>query len=163
MNKVRLPVFLLALLFAAGTAHASPWAEGKTYGEKTGGKAVFGVKNTLLGWTAFWTEQVKYGYYLEKKTAWEGMMHGIAKSVLYTGTGAIQLVTFPIPVDFPNMGEGVLQTSVRGQAEREQGKKLSSQEVIAGDAMKSELNDAAAFGPGDAQPAEPAAEEKPAA
>lgn len=108
---------------------SSPWSEKETYAEKTGGKAVFGVKNTLLGWTAIFTETVKYQYYLEKKQGWEGFCYGISKSVLYTATGAIQLVTFPIPVDFPNMGEGVLHTSVKEQAEREQGKKQSPEDA----------------------------------
>jgi len=118
-----------ALVLLSQNGWSSPWAEKETYGEKTGGKAVFGVKNTLLGWTAIFTETVKYEYYLEKKKGWEGFCYGISKSVLYTATGAIQLVTFPIPVDFPNMGEGVLNSSVKEQAEREQGKKATPDEL----------------------------------
>jgi hypothetical protein len=76
-----------------------------------------------LGWTAIFTETVKYDYYLEKRKGWEGFCYGISKSVLYTATGAIQLVTFPIPVDFPDIGEGVLHTSMQDQAAREQAKK----------------------------------------
>ncbi|HCM41939.1 MAG TPA: hypothetical protein PLY88_07755 [Candidatus Omnitrophota bacterium] len=122
MKKI-LTLFFAACLLIQQTGSASPWSEGKNYSEKTGGKAVFGVKNTLLGWTAIFTETIKYEYHLEKKKGWEGFCVGIAKSVLYTATGAIHLVTFPIPVDFPNMGEGVLHSSVKEQAEREEGKK----------------------------------------
>lgn len=129
-------IFALSLL--SSSAIASPWAEGKTYGEKAGGKAVFGVKNLLLGWTALFTESSKYEYYMEKKKSWEGLCYGISKTVLYTATGAIHLLTFPFPVDFPNVGEGVLETSVKEQAERAQSIKASSQE-ISSDAMKSEV------------------------
>ena len=127
--KKALTLFFIACLLIQQTGSASPWAEGKNYSEKTGGKALFGVKNTLLGWTAIFTETIKYEYYLEKKKGWEGLCVGAAKAVLYTATGAIHFVTFPIPVDFPNMGEGVLHSSVKEQAEREQGKKLSPEEV----------------------------------
>jgi len=127
MNK-KLSAILLSLLLIASPAWCSPWAEKETYGAKTGGKAIFGAKNLLLGWTALFTEPVKYRYYLEKKKSWEGLCVGISKTVLYTATGAIHLVTFPIPVDFPNMGEGVLNSSVKEQAEREQGKKKPTSE-----------------------------------
>ncbi len=40
-------------------------------------------------------------------TEWEGFCTGIARSVFYTGSGLIQLVTFPIPVDFPDVGTGI--------------------------------------------------------
>lgn len=117
-------IFLFSVLLLTGqNGWSSPWSEGKNYGEKTGDKAIFGVKNTLLGWTAIFTETVKYEHYLEKKKGWEGLCIGIAKSIIYTANGAVHLVTFPIPVDFPDMGEGVLHTSVKDQAEREQGKK----------------------------------------
>lgn len=125
--KKAFTLFFIACLLIQQTGSASPWSEGKNYSEKTGGKALFGVKNTLLGWTAIFTETIKYEYYLEKKKGWEGLCYGIAKSVLYTATGAIHLVTFPIPVDFPNMGEGVLHSSVKEQAEREEGKKVIPQ------------------------------------
>ncbi len=121
--KIKFLAFFFAIILTAQTGWTSPWAEGKTYGEKVGGKAIFGAKNLLLGWTSLFTEPVKYGYFLEKKKSWEGLCYGISKTVLYTATGAIHLVTFPIPVDFPNMGEGVLETSMKDQAAREQGKK----------------------------------------
>lgn len=129
-NTLKKLTFLaLALVLLSAPASSSPWVDGKDYGEKAGGKAVFGMKNLLLGWTAFFTEPVKYQYFLEKKKIWEGLCYGISKSVLYTATGAIHLVTFPIPVDFPNMGEGVLHSSVKEQAEREQPKTKATQTV----------------------------------
>ena len=127
MNK-KFSAILLSLVLIASPAWCSPWAEMETYGAKTGGKAIFGAKNLLLGWTALFTEPVKYRYYIEKKKSWEGLWIGVSKTVLYTATGAIHLVTFPIPVDFPNMGEGVLNSSVKEQAEREQIKKKQSLE-----------------------------------
>ncbi len=137
--KNKFLILLIAFTLIALPGWASPWAEGETYGEKTCGKFVFGAKNLLLGWTALFTEPVKYGYYLEKKESWEGFCHGISKTVLYTATGAIHLVTFPIPVDFPDMGEGVLETSMKDQAAREQGKKKTSPVELSSDAMNSSL------------------------
>lgn len=139
MKKISSFLFL-SLFFLTQVCGASPWAEGETYGEKAGGKAVFGLKNTLLGWTAIFTETVKYDYYLEKKEGWEGFCYGISKSVLYTATGAIQLVTFPIPVDFPNLGEGVLHTSIKDQAAREQTPKKSSPEELRPEAISAAID-----------------------
>lgn len=141
--KNKFPALLILFLLLASTGWSSPWAEKPTYSEKIGGKAVFGMKNLLLGWTAWFTEPVKYQYYLEKKKGWEGLCYGISKSVLYTATGAIHLVTFPIPVDFPNMGEGVLETSVKDQAAKEQLKKTTSDPVLTSDTVQKEIPAAA--------------------
>ena len=127
--KYKFLAFFILISLLAQTGWTSPWAEKESYGDKVCGKAIFGSKNLLLGWTALFTEPVKYGYFLEKKESWEGLCHGIAKAVIYTATGAIQLVTFPIPVDLPNMGEGVLETSMKDQATREQGKKTAVPEA----------------------------------
>lgn len=124
--KKKIFTLLLASLLLSQSAWTSPWAKEESYGDKVGGKAVFGLKNLFLGWTAIFTEPVKYNYFLEKKEGWEGLCHGISKAVLYTATGAIHLVTFPIPLDLPNMGEGVLETSMKDQAAREQGKKTAT-------------------------------------
>ncbi len=43
----------------------------------------------------------------QHETPWTGFCVGIGKAVVYTATGLIQLVTFPIPVDFPNVGLGM--------------------------------------------------------
>ncbi len=148
--KIKFTALFLALITLSSPAQSSPWAEKETYGEKAGGKAIFGAKNLLLGWTTLFTEPVKYRYYLEKKKSWQGLCVGISKTVLYTATGAIQLVTFPIPVDFPNMGEGVLNSSIKEQAEREQGKKKDASnlsETVTVDAQTEEKSPAPALKP----------------
>lgn len=122
-------IFILLSLVLCQPVWSSPWSEKETYGQKIGGKAVFGLKNTLLGWTAIPTETIKYEYYLEGKKGWEGFCIGIAKSVIYTATGAIHLVTFPLPVDFPDMGEGVLHSSVKEQAARQEGLKTDAEKA----------------------------------
>lgn len=84
-------------------AMASPWADQEGYGAKTGGKLVFGLKHTLFSWMNPWAEAHDPVY----ETPWTGFCAGIGKSVIYTAAGAIQLITFPIPVDFPNVGLGM--------------------------------------------------------
>jgi len=97
----------LAAFLICQTAYASPWAEKKSYGEKTAGKFLFGLKNATLGWTEIFTEPQEHKYQLQR-AEWEGLCNGISKSVFYTANGLIHLATFPIPVDFPDMGEGTL-------------------------------------------------------
>ncbi len=84
-------------------ASASPWAEKQGYFAKTGGKALFGLKNSLMGWMAMFAESKEPGY----ATEWNGFCVGLAKAMIYTPSGLIQLATFPIPVDFPNIGRGI--------------------------------------------------------
>jgi hypothetical protein len=84
-------------------ALASPWADKEGYGAKTGGKFVFGLKHTLFSVFNPWAEAHDPVY----ESPWTGFCAGIGKSVVYTAAGAIQLVTFPIPVDFPNIGLGM--------------------------------------------------------
>lgn len=84
-------------------AFASPWAEKEGYGAKTGGKLVFGLKHTLFSVFNPWAEAHDPVY----ESPWTGFCAGIGKSVVYTAAGAIQLVTFPIPVDFPDVGLGM--------------------------------------------------------
>lgn len=98
---------LLCALLSSPAVYASPWAEKQTYGGKTAGKFLFGLKNSLLGWTAIFTQPADHKYDL-KKTAWEGMCNGIAETLLFTGTGLLHLATFPIPADIPDIGNGVL-------------------------------------------------------
>jgi hypothetical protein len=129
--KHKFLAFFITIIVLAQPGWTSPWVDGKTYAEKTSGKFIFGAKNLLLGWTALFTEPVKYGYFLEKKKSWEGLCVGISKAVLYTTTGAIHLVTFPIPIDIPNMGEGILETSIKDQAAREQTKKTAPSPMVA--------------------------------
>ena len=140
--KKKIFTLLLLLTLLSQSAWTSPWAKGETYGDKVGGKAVFGMKNLFLGWTALFTEPVKYNYFLEKKEGWEGLCYGISKAVLYTATGAIQLVTFPIPLDLPNIGEGVLETSMKDQAAREQGKKVTPTSPITAENSEVKVSEA---------------------
>lgn len=82
---------------------ASPWMEKQSTGEKIWGKFCFGMKNTLLGWMTPWAEARNPKY----KTQWVGYSAGIGEGVLYMTGGVIQLATFFIPVDFPDMGYGL--------------------------------------------------------
>lgn len=91
------------LLCSPQSAQASPWAEHQGYFSKTGGKFLFGLRNSLLSWAAPWTEANEPVYRRE----WEGFCVGIGKTVVYTAAGLIQLATFPIPLDFPNVGLGM--------------------------------------------------------
>lgn len=93
---------MLLITFAA-PAQASPWAKKEGYWPKTGGKFVFGLKHSLFSWTSWWTESKEPKYDKE----WEGFNVGIGKTVVYTAAGLIQLATFFIPVDFPNIGIGI--------------------------------------------------------
>ena len=51
MKKILSLVLVLSMVLAPSAFAASPWADGKTYGEKVSGKLAFGLTNTLLGWT----------------------------------------------------------------------------------------------------------------
>lgn len=102
MKKISL-IALLILIAGAPSLAASPWAENLTYGSRVRGKLGYGLKNFFLGWTAMFIEpyQPKYG------KPWEGFCVGIAQTVFYSTNGLIHLATFPIPVDFPDMGRGI--------------------------------------------------------
>ena len=106
-NKFRgigLGAAVLVMIMASSPAvQASPWAENEGYLAKTGGKLMFGLKHTLFSWLAPWPEAHDPRY----ATQWEGFCMGIGKIVIYTATGILQLATFPIPVDFPDIGEGL--------------------------------------------------------
>ena len=105
-NK-RLIVLLAALgLFfslAAPSQAASPWTKETTYGGKTLGKLGFGLKNTLFGWMTPWNESWNPKY----PNAWTGFSAGIGGMVVNTTAGLVQLSTFFIPVDFPDVGYGL--------------------------------------------------------
>ncbi len=95
----------VCLLFSglAPAYAASPWAEKQGYWPKTGGKLVFGLKNSLLGWMTPWAEAKNPKYAKE----WVGFSAGFGEGVIYTAGGVSQLATFFIPVDFPDMGYGL--------------------------------------------------------
>jgi hypothetical protein len=99
-----LAVAISFILLSASPLHAaSPWMEKKTYGAKTWGKLGFGLKNFLLGWMTPWAEAKNPKY----QAQWIGYSAGIGEGVIYTAGGLVQIVTFMIPVDFPDMGYGL--------------------------------------------------------
>ncbi len=102
ITKVSWPLLVFLFLFSS-SAFASPWAENPGYFPKVFGKLGFGLKNTFLGWTQMFIESTQPKY----KTDWEGFCVGMAGALIYTGNGLVHLVTFPIPVDVPDLGKGV--------------------------------------------------------
>ena len=104
--KKILPVLVLLFLFQTlcqTQAYASPWAKKDGYFNKTGNKFTFALKHSLFSWMSLWTESREPGY----KNQWEGFSAGFGKTVVYTAGGLVQLVTFPIPADFPDFGIGM--------------------------------------------------------
>ena len=106
-NKQHVWAFLLAVIFllsSVSPAHAaSPWAEKQGYGPRMWGKFCFGVKNSLLGWMTPWAEAKNPKYVSQ----WAGYSAGFGEGVVYTAGGLVQLATFFVPVDFPDMGYGL--------------------------------------------------------
>jgi len=105
MKKIMSLVVILSMLLAPLAFAASPWTEEKTYGDKTVGKLGFGLTNTLLGWTKLFTVPNEYSN--EGKNAWAGVGQGFIDATVVTLGGAVQLLTFAIPVDVPLPGNGV--------------------------------------------------------
>jgi Na+/glutamate symporter len=97
MKKIMSLVVILSMLLAPVAFAASPWVDGKNYGEKVGGKLGFGLTNTVLGWTKLFT--VPNDYSSEKKNVWQGVGQGLVDAAVTTVLGAVHLVTFPIPAD----------------------------------------------------------------
>ena len=97
MKKIMSLVIVLSMLLAPLAFAASPWVDGKTYGEKVSGKLGYGLTNTVLGWTKLFTTPNQYSN--EKKNVWEGVGQGLVDTCVTTVLGAVQLVTFPIPAD----------------------------------------------------------------
>jgi hypothetical protein len=107
MKKLLSFALVFGLFAAPGSLLASPWAEKDNYFSQTAGKFRFGLKNSTLGWTALFTEPYKPKYFTRQEKPWVGFWVGFARSCFYTVNGIIHLATFPIPVDFPDMGKGV--------------------------------------------------------
>ncbi|MBI3307474.1 MAG: hypothetical protein HYZ84_06700 [Candidatus Omnitrophica bacterium] len=100
----KLTAFLIMFVFfVSNSASASPWAEEAEYFPRIFGKLGFGLKNSLLGWSEIFIQPTQPKY----KTDWEGFCVGMAAALVETGNGLIHLVTFPIPVDVPDIGRGV--------------------------------------------------------
>ncbi len=98
-----LAMTLLLILCLASPLHASEWAKKEGYWAKTGGKFVFGLKYILFSFSEPWLESNEPEY----KREWEGFCAGLGKFVVYEAAGIIHLVTFPIPVDVPDVGIGL--------------------------------------------------------
>jgi hypothetical protein len=105
MMKKTVLLILVSFLLSVNppVSQASPWSEHSSYAGKTAGKFWFGLKNSVFGWMAMFVEAEKKEY----PRKWNGFCVGIARSVVYTANGLIHLATFPIPVDFPNVGKGL--------------------------------------------------------
>lgn len=102
-KALRLSLVIALAVTWQGTVLASTWSEREGYWGKTGGKFLFGLRHALFSWTTPWAESQNPKY----KTEWEGFCVGIGKIVPFTAGGLIHLATFPIPVDFPDMGKGL--------------------------------------------------------
>lgn len=105
-KKFFLSLLALSLLFqfsATSLQAASPWAKETTYGGKTAGKFAFGLKNSLFGWMTPWNESWNKKY----QKPWVGFSAGIGGMVVNTAAGLVQLATFFVPVDFPDVGYGL--------------------------------------------------------
>jgi len=71
MKKILSLVLVLSMVLAPSAFAASPWAAGKTYGEKVSGKLAFGLTNTLLGWTKLVSTPNDYSN--AGKNVWQGV------------------------------------------------------------------------------------------
>jgi len=99
MKKIISLAVIFTMLLAPMAFAASPWMAEKTYGEKTVGKLVYGLTNTVLGWTKLFS--VPYDYSKTGKNVWAGAGQGLIDAAVTTVLGAVHLVTFPIPADVP--------------------------------------------------------------
>ena len=97
MKKIMSLVVVLSMILVPVAFAASPWIDGKTYGEKVAGKLGYGLTNTVLGWTKIFVTPNEYSN--EKKNVWQGVGQGMVDTVVTTALGAVQLVTFVIPAD----------------------------------------------------------------
>ena len=95
--------FFLFFTFFASPVHASEWAKNNGYWGKTGGKFVFGLKYIVFSFFEPWLESNEPEY----KREWEGFCIGLGKGFVFEAAGLIHLVTFPIPVDIPDVGIGM--------------------------------------------------------
>ena len=58
MKKIMSLVIVLSMLLAPLAFAASPWVDGKTYGEKVSGKLGYGLTNTVLRHHGSWCRSV---------------------------------------------------------------------------------------------------------
>ena len=109
-KKLGMLVAVLAIVAAPALAYAaSPWAMESGWGNQAKGKAVYGLKNTLLGWTEIFTQPKDT--LDEGGNFFVGVGTGLWNAVGQTVGGILHLVTFPIPqidVPLPEGGTKVL-------------------------------------------------------
>lgn len=104
MKRLQIAFSILVLtLCISFPAQASEWSKKEGYFPRIGAKFLFGLKYTLLSFSTPWLESNEPEYQRE----WEGFCAGIGKMMVFEAAGLIQLVTFPIPVDFPDVGIGL--------------------------------------------------------
>ncbi|MCB9799607.1 MAG: hypothetical protein H6757_02475 [Candidatus Omnitrophica bacterium] len=107
-------VIVLCLTSFCLPLEASTWSKNETYLGKTAGKLGFGLKHSLLSWVF----PFKEAYDVKYDEDWEGFCMGLSKAVIFTADGLIQLVTFPIPVDFPDFGNGLDDPPTQAKGQR---------------------------------------------
>jgi hypothetical protein len=105
MKKIMSLVVILAMLFAPAAFAGSPWTKSEGYLPQVGGKLVFGLANSLLGWTDVVATPVRYAG--DGKNIWAGVGQGLVDGVTNTAGGLFHLVTFPIPIEIVLPHDGV--------------------------------------------------------
>jgi len=104
----------VALMIATSAFAASAWTQEDTYGKKVAGKLDYGVKNLLGGWLAILP--CSSGCDMDKDTnakpycpihCTKKLGLGLVNAVAYTVGGALNVATFPVPVDIPILNEGI--------------------------------------------------------
>ena len=100
-KKLGMLAVVLAIVAAPTLAHAaSPWASETGWANQAKGKFVYGLKNTLLGWTEIFTEPKKA--IDEGGNFFAGVGKGLWNATGQTVGGAVHLATFIIPqIDVP--------------------------------------------------------------
>ena len=104
---------LFTCLFGSSLLADSPWVQQPTYAKKVSHKLEYGLKNILFGWTVPFTEPFKEKFRTDThRRSWYAFSVGVARGVMYTANGLIQTATFPIPIDFIDMGDGVQHPAI---------------------------------------------------
>jgi len=89
----------------------SPWTQEMGWGNQAKGKLVYGLKNTLLGWTELFTEP--YEACKNGTNVFVGLGKGVWNAAGQTVGGALHLVTFlitTIDVPLPEGGTELLSS-----------------------------------------------------
>jgi hypothetical protein len=104
----------LFLCVCGAPIHAdSPWVQQPTYAKKVSHKLEYGLKNILFGWTVPFTEPFKEKFRSDtNRRSWYAFGVGLSRGLFYTANGLIQTATFPLPIDFIDMGDGVQHPAI---------------------------------------------------